>query len=158
MTGGRYSVAEVLRGLDPAEDQLVTVCAADRRPQNIDFIWSNGSGKQGGRLARGKHTCFAGEGGLGKSTLLIHVTATITTGGSWPCDEGYAPVGNVIILSAEDGVNDVLIPRLLAAGADMKRVTIVQGVASKDGGVRRFNPCLSGCHPQPLGLVFATRC
>jgi hypothetical protein len=28
--------------------------------RNIDFVWL-------GRLARGKHTCIAGEGGLGKS-------------------------------------------------------------------------------------------
>jgi hypothetical protein len=29
--------------------------------------------------------------------------AAVTTAGQWPCGEGQAPVGNAIILSAEDG-------------------------------------------------------
>ena len=48
-------------------------------------------------------------------TIII---AAVTTGGEWPCGEGQAPLGNVIILSAEDGAADTIIPRLLAAGAD----------------------------------------
>jgi hypothetical protein len=66
MTGGRYSVAEVLRDVDPAE--LVTICAADQKPRNIYVIWSNGNGKQGGRLARGKHTVLPAKAAR-KSTL-----------------------------------------------------------------------------------------
>jgi hypothetical protein len=124
---------------DDRQSRLITISAADQRPRNINFVWSNGDGKQGGRLARGKHTSFAGEGGLGKSTLMVGITAIITTGGLWPCDEGRSPIGDVIALSAEDGVNDVLVPRLMAAGADMDRVHIVQGVAVADGKRRRFN-------------------
>jgi hypothetical protein len=126
------------RSPNASKSGVVTVRAADVKPRNIDFLWPNGGGKRGGRLARGKHTCFAGEPGLGKSTLLIYATAVITTGGRWPCDEGRSPIGNVVILSAEDGVEDVLIPRLLAAGADMVRVHIVRAIKTKDGD-RRFN-------------------
>ena len=46
--------------------------------------------------------------GTGKSQLTIAVVAPVTTGGEWPCGEGQAPLGNVIILSAEDGA--VLLP------------------------------------------------
>jgi hypothetical protein len=53
MTAGRYSVAKVLRDLGNPVQQLVTICAADRTPRNIDYIWGNGDGKLGGRLARG---------------------------------------------------------------------------------------------------------
>ena len=53
---------------DSSKSRLVTITARSVKPRNIDFLWA-------GRLAKGKHTCFAGEGGLGKSQLLIDVTA-----------------------------------------------------------------------------------
>src|SRR5262249_55048131 len=40
--------------------------------------------------------------------------------------EGYARLGNVILLTAEDDINDTIIPRLIAAGADLRRVTIIK--------------------------------
>lgn len=130
-SNGRNSGQSI--SLAAAKSRLVTISAGSVKPKNIDFIWP-------GRLAKGKHTCFAGEGGLGKSQLLINITATLTTGGLWPCGEGRAPVVNVIILSAEDGVDDVLVPRLIAAGADLKHVYIVRAIKSQDGkGECRFN-------------------
>jgi len=75
---------------------LVSRCAADIAPEKIDWLWR-------GRLARGKHTCVAGEPGTGKSQLVLAMVAAVTTGGEWPCGEGKAPLGNAIILSAEDG-------------------------------------------------------
>jgi putative DNA primase/helicase len=112
---------------------LVTRRAADIAPEHIDFLWA-------GRLARGKHTAFAGEPGDGKSQLSIYVAATISRGGQWPCNEGRAPLGNVIIFNAEDGAADTIVPRLIAAGADMKRVHIVSAVLQEDGkGRRTFN-------------------
>jgi AAA domain-containing protein len=62
------------------------------------------------------------------------MTSAVTTGGEWPCGEGRSPVaGNVIILSAEDGAADTIIPRLMAAGADLSRVTVVSAISSADG-------------------------
>ena len=57
-----------------SKSRLITINAGSVKPRNIDFLWA-------GRLARGKHTCFAGEGGLGKSQLLVNAAATLTTGG-----------------------------------------------------------------------------
>jgi putative DNA primase/helicase len=117
----------------PEKSRLITIRASALKIRNIDFIWP-------GRLARGKHTCIAGEGGLGKSQLLIFMLATVTRGGIWPCGEGCSPSGKVMILSAEDGAEDVLAPRLLAAGADMDRVEIVKRIAAgKREGERRFS-------------------
>jgi hypothetical protein len=77
---------------------------------------------------------------LGKSQIGIAMAAAVTTGGPWPCNEGHAPLGNVIILSAEDDAADTIVPRLLAAGADRHRVEIVTAVRSEDGAGRRaFN-------------------
>jgi RecA-family ATPase len=113
-----------------ATGALVSRCAAEIAPERIEWLWP-------GRLARGKHTCIAGEPGTGKSQLSIAIIAAVTTNGEWPCDEGQAPLGNVIILSAEDGAADTIVPRLLAAGADLRRVHVVSAVRNVDGNGRR---------------------
>jgi RecA-family ATPase len=109
---------------------LVSRCAAEIPPEKIEWLWL-------GRLARGKHTCIAGEPGTGKSQLSIAMIAAVTTAGEWPCGEGRAPLGSAIILSAEDGPADTIVPRLLAAGADLGRVHIVSAVCNVDGKGRR---------------------
>ncbi len=112
---------------------LVSRCAADIMPEAIEWLWS-------GRVAIGKQTLVAGEAGLGKSQIGIAMTAAVTTAGPWPCGEGDAPLGNVIVLSAEDGAADTIVPRLMAAGADLPRVHIITAVSSEDGkGRRAFN-------------------
>jgi hypothetical protein len=114
-------------------NRLLSRKAGDIPPEHVDWSWV-------GRLARGKHTCVAGEPGTGKSQVSIFATAAVTTGGYWPCGEGRAPIGNVIILSAEDGAADTIVPRLMAADADLNRVHIVSAVRNPNGkGQRGFN-------------------
>jgi AAA domain len=111
---------------------LISRCAADIAPEKIEWLWP-------GRLARGKHTCIAGEPGTGKSQLTIATIAAVTTAGEWPCSEGRAPLGNAIVLSAEDGAADTIIPRLMAANADLSRVEVVSGVRDGNGNRRAIN-------------------
>jgi putative DNA primase/helicase len=110
---------------------LVSVCASEVAIEPVDWIWQ-------GRLAVGKHTCIAGEPGASKSQLTMYIATTVSVAGPWPCGEGNAPHGSVIILSAEDGAADTIIPRLHAAGADRGRVHIVSAVQEADGR-RAFN-------------------
>jgi putative DNA primase/helicase len=58
---------------------------------------------------------------------------------AWPNDEGRAPQGNVILLTAEDDPADTVVPRLVAAGADLDRVEIIKMVREYDSkaGVER---------------------
>ena len=105
---------------------LVSRCAADIKPEAIEWLWP-------GRVAIGKQTLFAGEAGLGKSQVGIAIAAAVTTGGHWPCNEGRAPLGNVIVLSAEDAPEDTIVPRLIAAGANLQRVEIITAVRLKEG-------------------------
>jgi putative DNA primase/helicase len=119
----------------PARSSLVMVRASDIRPESIQWVWAN-------RFALGKFSLIAGNPGLGKSQLTVHMAAQITTGGKWPNGEGVAPFGSVIILSCEDDPADTLVPRLLAAGADTSRVHIVEAIkeaASGGGQERQFN-------------------
>ena len=117
--------------VDPAS--LVVRRAAEIEPEPITWLWEK-------RIALGKQTIFAGEPGLGKSQLTCWITAAVTTGGAWPGNEGAAPTGSAIILSAEDDAADTIRPRLDAAGADVHRVYIVSAVKEKGGtGRRAFN-------------------
>ena len=111
--------------------ELIVQCAADVKPEPVEWLWP-------GRVALGKLTLIAGEAGLGKSQVSIAMAGAVTTGGEWPCAEGRALLGDVVILSAEDGVADTIVPRLMEAGADRKRVHIINAV--KDASGRRgFN-------------------
>jgi len=117
---------------------LWTVRASEVPPKCVDAIWKD---KKGGiRLARGEHTMVAGEPGLGKSQTTIAKVAAVTSGGCWPCGEGRAPLGSAVILAAEDSIEHTIVPRLIAAGADLTRVHFVQAALTSDGkGRRTFN-------------------
>ena len=112
--------------------ELVICRASEIEPEPISWLWP-------GRIAVGKQTLIAGEPGLGKSQLSTAIVAAVTTGGVWPGQEGRAPLGKAIILSAEDGVADTIVPRLMAAGADLSRVDIISALRNENGGRRTFN-------------------
>ena len=112
---------------------LVMRCAADIVPEPIDWIW-------GGRIARGKLTVIGGDPEEGKSQISMYIAARLSNGGTWPNNEGQAPVGSVIILSAEDGAEDTMVPRLMAGGADLSKIHFIEAVKELDKkGRRTFN-------------------
>jgi len=103
---------------------------ADTEMTRVNWLWSN-------HLARGKLTMLAGDSALGKSQISINFTAALTKIGEWP-DGDTAPRGSVIILSAEDAINDTIVPRLAAAGADLSRVHCLKCVRVQ-GKAQSFN-------------------
>lgn len=135
---GEVDIQEMRDGADASQNRkcdqasLVIRCAANIKPEKVDWIWPS-------RIARGKHIVIAGNPGTGKSQLCLDIAARITTGGEWPCGEGRARQGSVIILSAEDGPADTIIPRLRANGTEMSRIQIVSAVDDPRGSVRTFN-------------------
>ena len=92
-----------------------------------------------GRFALGKLGLIGGLPDKGKGLISADMIATVTNGGQWPCNEGDAPIGNVIWFTAEDDIEDTVIPRLVAAGADLNRVHIVGMADNSDGSPRMFN-------------------
>lgn len=103
------------------------------KPEAIRWLWPEW-------IPEGKLTLLAGSPGTGKTTLALALTATITTGGAWPdgtkCDEP----GNVLIWSGEDNPADTIIPRLMAAGADLSRVYLITGRTDEHGAILPFDP------------------
>jgi len=103
------------------KNALRTVCASDIDPQPIRWLWPQ-------RFALGKLNLIAGDPGLGKSILTLDMAARVTRGETWPVDGTSAPLGSVLIVSAEDDPADTIIPRLMAAGADLALVRIAEQV------------------------------
>jgi putative DNA primase/helicase len=93
------------------------VRASDVAPANIDWLWKH-------MIPKGELTIIAGFGSAGKTTMCLGLAATITQGGAWP-DGTPAPKGRALVIEGEDPVDTVTVPRLLAAGADLDRVTLV---------------------------------
>jgi putative DNA primase/helicase len=120
-------------GFKPKGDkgELDVTRVADVEMAEVDWLWPL-------RLARGKVTIVSGDPGLGKSQIATDITARISIGDRWP-DGGHAPLGSVVMLAAEDAVNDTIRPRLEAAGADVGRVHVVKMVVTDGEGRRTFN-------------------
>jgi RecA-family ATPase len=107
-------------------------------PRKVLWLWHH-------RIPRGKLTLIAGDGGIGKSLLTMDIAQRVSSGRPWPdslCEPN--PAGGVVIVSAEDDVDDTIVPRLKAAGADLARIVANQGGEYTDEkrkrrGLRSFN-------------------
>jgi hypothetical protein len=104
---------------------------SDVNRTSVDWLWPK-------RLARRTLTLMIGDTGLGKSRVTHDLTARITTGASWP-DAGAAPIGNVVILSAEDDASYTIRPAIEAANGDLSKVAILEAVQDAQGNTRTFN-------------------
>ena len=100
-----------------AETAIRAARMADVRALPVDWLWR-------GRIALHAITIVEGIEGVGKSTLLAALAATVTTGAALPEDDKKAPQ-TVLWLSAEDDLARVLKPRLEASGANCERVYAV---------------------------------
>jgi hypothetical protein len=92
-------------------------------------------------LARGKLHLLAGLAGCNKTTLALAFIATLSRGGRWP-DGTWAPICDSVIWSGEDGVQDTLLPRLIAHDADLERVHFVTRTVGVDSKLRAFDPAV----------------
>jgi hypothetical protein len=103
-----------------AKRTAILVRANTLTPESISWSWRN-------RFAFRKMGVIAGDPGLGKSTILGDIAARHTTGAEFPLGEGKALPCDVLFLTAEDGLRDTLVPRLIAAEADLSRVHFLTG-------------------------------
>jgi putative DNA primase/helicase len=112
-------------------EELEVVTADQVKIESIDWLWPN-------RFARGKLGLLGGNPERGKGLIIADTFSRITRGAPWPCNEGTAPKGNLVLLQQEDDLNDTVAPRLRAAGADMSRVRILGMIRKVDGSGRRM--------------------
>jgi hypothetical protein len=139
MTGPDYT------HMTPPPPPAATVqTLADVPAERVAWLWP-------GRLPLGKLVVLDGDPATGKSTLTLDLGARVSTGARWPDGVPATSPAGVLLLSAEDGLADTLVPRLIAAGADLRRVHALTDVPSvdEDGEVRHVPPSL----PRDLAVI-----
>ena len=82
-------------------------------PVAVEWMWHP-------HIPLGKITLLAGQMGQAKSLFTVRLAADVTRGHG---TDLKAP-GSVVMLSAEDDLADVIVPRLIAADANLERVEI----------------------------------
>jgi hypothetical protein len=90
------------------------------QPKLLRWFWHK-------RVPRGKVTVFGGDVGVCKSLVSVDVAARASTGRGYPGDEHVHEPVDVLMLFCEDGAEDTVVPRLMAAGADLSRIKRVTG-------------------------------
>ncbi len=107
-----YLSMPIIRNLDSVEVKPIT------------WLWYN-------KIPCGMFTLLFGNPGLGKSFCTLDWAARISVGGVWP-DGEKAPLGTVVLLTAEDPLDSVVKPRLLSMGADPKNISALEAVKVRD--------------------------
>ncbi len=118
-------------GDDVGPAELDSIRASNVTVQPVHWLWPN-------RFALGKLGLIVGLPDEGKGQLLCDVAARVTRGAEWPCAEGLAPLGSVVCLGAEDDLADTVVPRLIAADADLERIHFL-GMVSAGSRNRMFS-------------------
>lgn len=92
-------------------------CASSIPIERVEWLWQH-------RIAAGMINVLDGDPGLGKSTITTDLAARLTRGEALPGDTVAAPPTGVVFVSFEEHPACVMVPRLMAAKADLSRVFI----------------------------------
>ncbi len=111
---------------DESERRVRLTRAADMSPREVEWLWS-------GRVPPGMITMIAGDPKMGKSFVTLAMAAAVSRG--LPLPKGDLPngPGSTILMSAEDDPASTIVPRLIAAGADLAKVHILESVILANG-------------------------
>lgn len=99
-------------------EELMIISMEDVEAVEVDWLWYP-------YIPYGKITIIQGDPGGGKTTFVLQLAAILSRGDKLPCsDEKCKPI-SIIYQSAEDGLNDTIKPRLIAANADCTRIKVI---------------------------------
>ncbi|MCH7667576.1 MAG: AAA family ATPase [Acidobacteria bacterium] len=112
----RYQAQQAAVGAVPEQrDGLRLVSASAIPPETPVWLWD-------GRIPLQAITLLIGTGGLGKTSLVCEIAARVSRG-----QLGRSPAA-VIFATVEDSRSHTLVPRLIAAGADLDLIHFVSVV------------------------------
>lgn len=123
---------ERAQGDGPKRTRTIFTTADQVEERGVSWLWD-------GHIPLRAVTLAVGPTKVGKSQFGIHVMARTTDGKAFTCGdrglEGRVPErepARCVLVTAEDAINEAVIPRLKAAGADLSRVEIVEGWVEVD--------------------------
>lgn len=108
-TGTFVPIGEV----EPNGQRTRFMSLAGIKPKPVRWLWTD-------RIPISVATLVAGIPGQGKSGITLNLGAKVTNG-ALPGDYHGTPSG-IVVMSREDMIEETIVPRLMAAGADMGRV------------------------------------
>ena len=92
-----------------------------------------------GLIAVGKLNIIAGLPGCGKSLTTCSLASALSTGSFWPPANKNLPLTNVLLIGGEDDINDTVVPRLIAAGANLDHIENFDVIQENNGVERSFS-------------------
>ncbi len=99
-------------------------------PEYIKWLWYP-------YIPAGKLTIIEGDPGLGKSWITCAIAKGVANGIKLPGMQRALPPQKILLASAEDGLADTLVPRLLAMGADLEKIFHIDSLFVLDkSGIR----------------------
>jgi len=127
----------------PAERRLILTPASKITPRPVRWVWDTtppgaGPAELQGRFPAGSLVLAVGRAGLGKSQFAVWMAAQITNGTLPGCH--YRTPRSAVYCTTEDSWEMTIVPRLMAAGADLERVFHVRVVDDGDPHARLTLP------------------
>lgn len=110
----------------PRRRRLRLTRASAVRPRIARWLWE----PDVGRIPSGELSLVAGRGNVGKSPFTLWIAAELTRG-TLP-GANYGKPCDVLIYASEDSLAHTIVPRLMAAGADLDRVHFLEGTVTED--------------------------
>jgi len=109
-----------LSALEPLSDYEDVSCyvASSVPTRKVRWAWRS-------YMPMGKLILVEGDPGDGKSILTIDLAARFSTGLTMPDGSNGSGPWPVVMVSAEDDLDDTIVPRLEAAGADLNRIHLI---------------------------------
>ena len=118
-----------LRDMVKGEDPMYS--ATEIEAEEVQWLWP-------GRIPLGKIVTLDGDPATGKSTLAIDIASRVSRGAPWPDGSAAAMACNVLLMCAEDGHADTVVPRLNGATADLGKVHFLNKVPRHDPAGERY--------------------
>lgn len=111
--------------------QANVIRISDIEPASVSFLWLP-------YIPIGKLTFLEGDPSVGKTFLALQLAALISKGAPLPGADGkpdqHSEPGQVLYMSAEDGLADTLRPRLDKMQADINKIHVLTGWKTEAGG------------------------
>lgn len=113
---------------------------SDCESRNVEFLWKP-------YIPMGFVTMLTGDPGVGKSTITTQLASSISKGDTF-IDGACAPLGNVVLFSVEDPINEVIKPKLLKFHADDSKVFVYPDCLTLDDtGFEIIKHIIQKCMP-----------